>query len=555
MLLATSEPLNIAAHWTSILPPIFAITMAIWTKRIYLSLSAGIVLAIALLGGHEYSHQPTTKADPSVTDSSASQRVWRATRAAVSTGAENHLWKQLSSESHLRVFVFTLLMGAMVGVMYRSGAMLGLVAALSPLARSRRGGQLVTWLLGMIIFFDDYANSLLLGNTMRPLADRLKISREKLAYIVDSTAAPVSGLALISSWVAIEISYIDAGLKGLAGLTNPPTEVIGNAFQIFLHTIPYRFYVIYALLFVPIVAWMRRDLGPMAKAEDAAWGKQALAESSSDSIESNARWYDAVIPIGIVVAVTLWLILETGLQKTTETEPTFFDIFGNGDSYIGLVYGALSGLLGAMGIAWIRGVAHGSIREAAVKGCLQVLPALAILWLSWSLSGLSEGLKTGEFLSDLVKQSQVPIWLLPSIVFILSAVVAFSTGTSWGTMAILVPLVVQVAYAMVTGDEKTESFDSLQPMMLASVGSVLAGAICGDHCSPISDTTILSSQASGCDHIQHVRTQMPYAMLVGLVSVVLGTIPAGLGVPAWILLPIGIGVLIFALRTLGKPTK
>ena len=563
---------TVNAHWSSLLPPVVAIGMAIATKRIYLSLGMGILIGIVLLGFHDYrvTSQAASKAASSRGEPSSEKLEkneeekkgekkplpvgkWHSTRRAVIAGAEKHLWAQLSDGDHLRVFVFTLLMGGMVGVLYRSGAMLGLVASLSPLAKSRRGGQIVAWALGLIVFFDDYANSLLLGNSMRPLADRLKISREKLAYIVDSTAAPVSGLALISTWVAGEISYIDGGLKVIA----KEAAISGTAFQVFVETIPYRFYVIFALLFVPMVALMRRDVGPMVKAEDEAL-KATSATMDDEQTETNGRWYDAIIPIVVVVLATLWLIFETGkasLIAEDKATDSLRDIFGAGNSYVALVYGSLAGLIVAMLIARLRGMKGEDIRSAAATGFAQVIPALAILWLSWVLSGLTKELETGKYLWVVVQQMNLPLWALPTVVFLLASAVAFSTGTSWGTMSILVPLVVQVCYSMVQSVSASDPFDATHHLMLASVGSVLAGAIFGDHCSPISDTTILSSQASGCDHIQHVRTQMPYALLVGSVSIICGTIPVGLGMPPWISLPLGFGSLIFLLRVLGKPTK
>lgn len=507
----------------SLLPPVVAIVLAILTKRVTVSLLAGIFIGALLVA----SGNPLT---------------------AVATTLETHLWASLSDSDHLRVFVFTLLMGAMVGVMQQSGGMAAIVKGIAPLARSRRGGQLTVWLLGLLVFFDDYANSLLLGNTMRPLTDRLKISREKLAYLVDSTAAPVSGLALISTWVAGEIGYVQDGFAdtSLAGTA--------DAFAVFIATIPYRFYVLWALIFVPLVAIVGRDFGPMLRAERKAIAGRSDSTSACSTDAPRAHWANAVLPILAVVLVTVVLILVTGSNSLAEqgvSETSVMSIFGNGDSYKSLVYGSLAGLLLAMLLAtlvarldWL------AIREAAATGAQQVGGALLILWLAWALSGLTkqEYLGTGRYLGELL-QSSLDVRLMPTLVFLLASAVAFSTGTSWGTMGILMPLVVPTVVGMLAADSTNISPDN--PLLVASIGSVLAGAIFGDHCSPISDTTVLSSQASGCNHVAHVRTQLPYALGVGAVSITCGTLPVGFGAPVLLLLPVGVAALVVLLLAFG----
>ena len=508
----------------SLLPPVVAIVLAILTRRVTVSLFAGIFIGALLLA----SGNPIT---------------------AVATTLETHLWASLSDGDHLRVFVFTLLMGAMVGVMQQSGGMAAIVRGISPLARSRRGGQLTVWLLGLIVFFDDYANSLLLGNTMRPLTDRLKISREKLAYLVDSTAAPVSGLALISTWVAGEIGYVQDGFA------DTPLAGTADAFAVFVATIPYRFYVLWALILVPLVAILGRDFGAMLRAERRAIAEPDNSSTATAKDPQRTHWANAVLPILGVVVVTVVLIIVTGsnaLAAEGVADQSVMQIFGNGNSYLSLVYGSLAGLLLAMLLGrLIAGLDWLTIREASMKGAQQVGGALLILWLAWALSGLTkqEYLGTGHYLGDLL-QSSLDVRLMPTLVFLLASVVAFSTGTSWGTMGILMPLVVPTVVGMLAVDLTMASPDN--PILIASIGSVLAGAIFGDHCSPISDTTVLSSQASGCDHMAHVRTQLPYALAVGAVSVTCGTLPVGFGAPVWILLPAGVTALAILLLVFGK---
>jgi Na+/H+ antiporter NhaC len=524
----------------SLLPPLLAITLAIVTRRVIVSLAAGVFVGAMILA------------------------EWNPFQAIVAV-VHAHLWPSLVDADHLLVFAFTLLMGAMIGVIHRSGGMHGIVDKLAPLARSRRGGQLVTWLLGLIIFFDDYANTLLLGTTMRPLADRLRISREKLAYVVDSTAAPVAGLAVISTWVASEIGYIQDGLDKIdIGGTS------GDALVVFVQTIPYRFYVLWALLFVPLVAWLRRDFGPMRAAEKAAQAGQTRPppggveaastavpeESSGQAAEPAARhWSLAVAPIAAAVFVIVAYILLTGLAAVTVERVDahgWISVMGMGDSYLALVAGSAGGLLWAAALAWCwGGQSTTQITGAAVRGTRLMLPVLAILWLAWTLSHVCDRayLGTGDYLGSLISERVAP-WLLPTLVFVIASAVAFSTGTSWGTMAILTPLVIQVTDRLMSSRAADAGID--HPVFLAAVGSVLAGAIFGDHCSPISDTTILSSKASGCPLVAHVWTQLPYAVVVGVVAIVAGTLPIGFGVNVWLLLPLGLLILVGWLLLVGR---
>jgi Na+/H+ antiporter NhaC len=524
--------------WWSVVPPVVAICLAIVTRRVVASLLFGIVVGVLIL-----------------TDWSGDAPML----AAVADLCEARLWPNLCDQGHLRVFVFTSLMGAMIGVIHRSGGMQGVVNSLAPLARTRRGGQLLTWFLGLLIFIDDYANSLLLGNTMRPLTDKLHISREKLAYLVDSTAAPVAGLALISTWVAGEIGYIDEGFSSVT----LPAGVAADAFTVFLATIPYRFYVLLALVFVPLVGFFGRDFGPMLAAERKVFRHgppSSRRDAASDGTAEGAprHWLNAVLPILVTLAVAIGLLLLTGHRKVggelaeTGMWRKLAQVFGAGDSYLSLVYGSLAGLLAAIFLSRLQGILSlVEARAAAFRGATLVLPALVILWLAWTLSGITdqENLGTGQFLGQQL-QAAVDVRWMPTLVFILSSFVAFSTGTSWGTMGILMPIVVSTTYSMMS--QQLDLVDPYAPIMTASIAGVLAGAIFGDHCSPISDTTVLSSQASGCDHVAHVWTQLPYALLVATVSIVFGTLPVGFGVPVWALLAMAVVALIVLLRVLGR---
>lgn len=625
-----------------VLPPLLAIVLAIATRRIVPSLMLGILCGAVILA---WSKLPA--------DLSGAERYWELTKGSIASFGEDFLFAPLLSSDTMNVFVFTMFMGAMVAVAHASGGMFGLVDAMSPLAKTRRGGQLTGWGLGLVVFFDDYANTLLLGNTLRPVMDRLKISREKLAYLVDSTSAPVASIALVSTWVAVEVGFIKGGYEQL-GFTN--AEDLG--FQAFVSSIPYRFYAIMALVFVFLIAWLGRDFGPMLTAERRALRRkgggtedqnitssgdpfqeeeQEAAAINADeaainpSPETPRRWINAVLPIAITLVVTIWLILVTGYNPD-EPDEGWVKQFQHGNSYIGLKYGALAGFLVAALSAWAQRLLTWSrIGQAGFMGIKMVLPALMILWMasgiklvtdqstfetnparssftiqngvitpyptgdnvpedppkidvsiSQTYEGLatltitrtgsadqpvvttyeklqsldkvapedrelfraaydrasmqrSGGLATANYVGSEIRQLVSPEWM-PTIIFILASAVAFSTGTSWGTMGILTPLVVSVTYQMLAlANPQTAAVDLVHhPILVGSIGSVLAGAIFGDHCSPISDTTVLSSVSSGCNHIAHVRTQMPYALVVALLVIPLGTIPVGfLGLAWW----------------------
>lgn len=540
--------------WLSLLPPLVAIVLAIVTRKAAVSLVMGIFCGALLTTGGNFFE-------------------------AVYDTCEVHLWPTFTDPGKLRVFSFTLLMGAMIGVICRCGGMQGFIRLISPLAKTRCGGQLVTWLLGLLIFFDDYANTILLGSTLRPLCDRLKISREKLAYLVDSTAAPVAGLSLLSTWVAVEIEYVREGIETLGAATD------WKAIDLFVFSIPYRFYVLASLVLIPMIALSGRDFGPMLRAE-----RRRLRESykSSDdpaalldevSREMPTRWYNAVLPIVVTLGVVMWLLYSTGLEVLSVTrpdiDPELRDILGAANSSLSLQYGALAGLVLALLLARIqRLVAWPQLLQAAGQGARIVLPAIAILWSASALSRMTgsrsvEGaptvatyefkdhrLYTGDFLAQSFLASEdsgvdsadrtpgIKAKLLPTIVFLLAAFLSFATGTSFGTMGIMLPIVVTLTHALLSAEGAMVA--ATNPLVLASVGSVLAGAVFGDHCSPISDTTILSSQSCACDHVAHVVTQLPYALLVAAVSVIFGTLPLGWGVSVWLLLPLQ-AVALFAL--------
>jgi Na+/H+ antiporter NhaC len=542
--------------WLSVIPSLIAIGLAIATRRVVLSMFIGLFCG-ALITVHG--------------------NVFR----ALGDTMELHLWQALIQESRLRVFLFTATMGAMVGVIERAGGMAGLVQVVSRYAHNRQRGQLVTWLLGMLVFFDDYANSVLLGSTLRPLCTRLRISREKLAYLVDSTAAPVAGLAVISTWVAGEIDFVQNGLEGLPSSDGTPT-----AFRLFIASIPYRFYPIWSLAFVALVGWMQRDFGPMLKAEQRCLsGDDTSPELPGPHGDVRpSGWWNAVIPVVVTIASVVAFLYRTGVQSLGDVavpaDASLWQIFGHADSYFALLWGSVLGLFSAVVLVGLqRLLSWQQTQQAISQGALAMFPALVILLLASALStmtghdalpaGPSAGgstaypaqayrLYTGEFIASLLAQDSgapgragLAAWM-PTLVFVLAAVISFSTGTSWGTMAILMPIAIPLAHGAIT--PSTPDAWQTDPVLLGTIGSVLSGSIFGDHCSPISDTTVLSSQASGCEHTAHVWTQLPYALVVGLVSIVFGTLPLGFGWSVHLLLPAGLVVLAGVLWLVGTRT-
>jgi Na+/H+ antiporter NhaC len=548
--------------WWSIVPPLLTIILAISTRRVVPALLLGIIAGTLIFNfvpqvtlpksGDVAAAVATTTETPAPTTVSAKTAAW------VVDLFEGHLWHNLADGDHLRVLVFTMLLGMQIALIHSCGGMEAIVNWLAPLARSRRSGQILTYVMGLIIFIDDYANTLLLGSTMRPITDRLKISREKLSFIVDSTAAPVSGLALVSTWVATEISAISSGFK------NVGQDIGGESFSIFVATIPSRFYVIFMLIFVFLIAFLKRDFGSMLTAERKALthppGK-TLASGEHHEIKKGNVWY-AFLPIGITIILVFTLLIQTGLAGS---DPKDLDsltgwrywatLFGNGNSYIALLYGSLAGLVTIILMSQIGRLLNvAELQKGLISGFLHVLPALVILWLAWTLSRLAgkDFLGTGSHLAEMIKGS-IPLALMPTITFVLACGIAFSTGTSWGTMSLVIPLTIQTLWAML-GDMETAA-KIHDPIMIACIGSVLAGAIFGDHCSPISDTTVLSARASDCDLIAHTRTQMPYALTVAGISILCGTLPIGFGAPAWLLLILGTVAMIAVVLLVGQKVE
>ena len=453
-----------------------------------------------------------------------------------------------------------LVIGGIINLVSKMGGAKAIAEALAKKAKTPRSTQIVTWLLGLIVFFDDYANSLIVGPIMKPVADKMKVSREKLAFVIDATAAPIAGLAIISTWIGLEV-----------GLIKDAFDSIGqdvDAFGVFLQTIPFRFYNILILAFVVITALALREFGPMRKAEiKARKGEQVLKDINFDKATAEEAEvkegiklsiWNAIIPIGTLIITALIAFYYSGYSTVMNGDDTAVQAifnsslfsfeairtaFSNADASIALFQSALFSSIVTIALAVFKKIF--TISEAIdtwIDGMKGLIITGVILILAWSLGVVIKELGTASYLVTLLSSS-IPKFLLPSVIFIFGAVISFSTGTAYGTMGILMPLAIPLAF-------------SISPDMsyvVISTSAVLTGAIFGDHCSPISDTTILSSMGAGCDHIEHVRTQMWYSLFVGAITIVCGYIPAGLGIPVYIVLPVAIAVLTALTYIIGKP--
>lgn len=499
----------------SLLPPLVAIVLAMAFRRVILPLMLAILCGAVIL-------------------SSGDEGVWGFMLQTLKRFWDA-IWNSVTEWDHLRALAFSLLLGAMVGVLETGGGMVALVNRFASKVRSRRGAQTLITGLGLGIFFDDYANTLLVGGTMRTTADRFGISRAKLAYLVDTTSAPVAGLSPISTWVVTEISYVAAGLAAASIL-----DV--SAFALLIASLPFRFYPILALVMVFTIAISDRDFGAMRRELPEPHLPHSLPSGEEsqhvDDAQRNRLGWAAVLPIIGCVGTVIGSLYFTGWSEDTMLHEGVVrrlgEIISGGDSYGALIHGGATGLALAVILhRMIGSVPWKQLAGGAAQGAMHMLPAMMILWLAWALSAQTSAdqLNTGGFIASWLGSS-VPPWMLPTAVFLISAGVAFSTGTSWGTMAILTPISMHLAITVSDG----QPYDAVA---LATLGAVLAGAILGDHCSPISDTTVLSSRASGCDHIAHVRTQMPYALSVGFISIAAGTIPVAWGVSPYLCLAMG----------------
>ncbi len=514
--------------WVSILPPLIAIMLAFLLRSVIPALFVGLVVGAWAVNG--------------MTMPGAFRGFFEAITVYIVNTAID--------PDHMAIMVFTFLIGGMVGVISRNGGMVGIVDRIMPFASNPRRGQGVVATLGLTIFFDDYANTMIVGNATRPMSDKLHISREKLAYLVDSTAAPVSTIAVITTWIGFQVGLIDSAIRGLEGIDMTP-------YMLFLSSIPYSFYPILAIFFVFLVVYTGKDFGPMYKAETRARhsGEVVCPSATLSTDKSGEDFYhkndipcravNAVLPILTMITTVI-----VGLFISGEGE-TITDIIGSADAYSVLIWASLLGCAMAVALSLGQGILTlNETVEAWLAGGRFMLTGLVLLVMAWAVADVAGVLQTAPYLITILGESLSP-YTLPTIVFLLAGATAFASGSSWGVMAILMPLVIPLCWAVLQANGIADA--EHMHILYSCIACVLTGAVWADHCSPISDTTVLSSLATGCDHMDHVRTQIPYAVLGGTTAVLLGVLPAGFGLPWFILLPCGIVTLIVVHRFLGKP--
>lgn len=483
----------------SLLPVIVAVVLALWTKKASFALFCGVFVGAALLNGGNLWSSLVYVVDPLFLDS-------------------------VADKSSMKVILFSLLVASTVEIMRVGKGTQALVELIADFATTRRRALVGTWFAGLVVFFDDYANCLIVGSSMRPITDKLKISRAKLAYLVDSTAAPVATLALISTWIGYEVSLIDEAFQAIdpiklsaAGLTDV------NAYAFFMEGIPYRFYPILALVFGLVISISTRDFGPMYESE-----LLALDESlpETEPVNRNRLWL-GLIPILLLIGISGLDLYQQGIAKVPDAEK-IFEIIGAADGYDAMLKGSIASTAAAISLALLFRIPTADISKGVQEGSGRLMEAIIILILAWSIGSVMKELGSADYLIQVLDGSIAPEYL-PSLVFILAAGIAFATGTSFGTMGTLMPLALPLVV------QSGASYE----IILAVSAAVLSGATWGDHCSPISDTTVLSSAGADCDHAEHVRTQLPYALVAGFISLLCCSLPIGFGVHWGITLLLG----------------
>ena len=511
-ILLNNKPLDLKHRvipgWFSLLPPLIAIFLALAIKQVIVALAAGIFIGVFFI----YDMNPFI---------------------AFLRFGDTFMLNALIDQEHMLIILFTLMIGGVVGIISRNGGTVGLANVISKFAKSARGGMISSWVMGVSIFFDDYANSLIIGNMMRPITDKYKISREKLSYIVDATAAPVASLFIISTWIGYQVGLIQEAVNSIG--------INKNGYDLFISAIPYSFYSIATLFFVFLIVYTQKDFGSMLIAERRARETGRLSnnndvdnnefgESIQNYFSKQPRFLNGAIPILIILFGTLAGLYFTGrnsLEEAGVKNYSLSDIIGNSDAFRSLLWASIASAFIAILMSISQKIL--SLEEsfkAWQKGVQTMLAAVIILVFAWAISNVTSEMKTADFIISVISEKIHP-GFLPAIIFLICALTSFATGTSWGIMAIVMPIAIPLTYN-ISNINHLDSFLAHQ-IMVGVIASVLSGSVFGDHCSPIADTTILSSLASKCNHIDHVKTQMPYAITVGITTLLLGYLPIGFG--------------------------
>lgn len=466
----------VGSMW-SLLPPIVAIGLALITKEVYSSLFIGI-----LTGGIVFA----------AASSSGFAGVFN-------TVVRDGIIANLSDKSNMGILVFLVILGIIVVLMNKAGGSRAYGDWAAKHIKTRAGASISTFVLGVLIFVDDYFNCLTVGSVMRPVTDKHKVSRAKLAYLIDSTAAPVCIIAPISSWAAA----VSGTVKDVNGI------------QLFIRTIPYNLYALLTLMMVVFIALSDTDYGPMKRHEDNAkkgdlfTTKSTVYPEDAQPKHSKGKVIDLLLPVAILIVMCVMGMLYTGGFFSGES---FVNAFANCDACYGLALGSMGALLVIVIYFLFRRVlTFSECMDSVPAGFKQMVPAILILTFAWTLKTITSSLEAGAFVSDLVKSATAVKVLLPAILFVVALGLSFATGTSWGTFGILIPIVTEVFKGELASVTTSGQIPS---MVIICISACLAGAVCGDHCSPISDTTIMASTGAQCDHVNHVSTQLPYAMTV-----------------------------------------
>ena len=495
-----------ATIW-ALVPPLVAIVLALITKEVYSSLFVGILVGGLFFSGFSFE------------------------------GTIMHIYNEgvigvLTDGYNVGILIFLVILGAMVCLMNRAGGSAAFGAWSSKHIKSRVGAQLATIALGVLIFIDDYFNCLTVGSVMRPVTDKHNVSRAKLSYLIDATAAPVCIIAPISSWAAAVAGYVEGE----------------NGLEVFIKAIPYNFYALLTLLMMVVIVVTKGDFGPMKLHERNAVNgdiyttpDRPYANASSDYVNPKGKVIDLIIPIiSLIVCCVIGMIYTGGFFEGAD----FITAFSNCDASVGLALGSFFGMVITIILYLVRKVLTFSDCMACIPdGFKAMVPAILILVFAWGLKAMTDSLGAAVFVEGVVKGFAGDLMaFLPAIIFVIGCFLAFATGTSWGTFGILIPIVVAV-------------FEESNPeLMIIGISACMAGAVCGDHCSPISDTTIMASAGAQCNHVNHVSTQLPYAITVAAFSFVT-YIVAGLTQNAWISLPVGAVLMIAVVLVLGKRNK
>ena len=511
-------PVLFQTFW-ALVPPLVAIILALITKEVYSSLFAGVIV-----GGLLYSYSYTS---PYVNPVMSLNHIFK-----------DGLIKPLSDEGHVGILLVLVFLGIIVAMMNKAGGSAAFGEWASKRVHSRRSAMLATTLLGCLIFIDDYFNCLTVGSVMRPVTDKEKISRAKLAYLIDATAAPICIIAPISSWAAAVSDFAPEGTNGI---------------MLFIRAIPYNYYALLSILMIVCLSIFKIDYGPMKRHElNALNGDLFTVEPTerrtNDKVTGKGKVVDLVVPVIMLILFCVIGMIYTG--GFFEGKP-FVNAFADSDASLGLAYGAFGGIVFMLLFYIVRGVLKFTDCMSCVEsGFKAMVPPIAILTLAWTLKAMTDSLGADKFVAALVMKEgfQNLNWAMPAIIFLIACGLSFATGTSWGTFGILIPITLN-AFPLNSGS----------PLAIICMSACMAGAVCGDHCSPISDTTIMSSAGAQCNHIAHVSTQLPYALTAAAVSFVaylfagiLQIFVPAYGVNSTISLVIGLGLMITIMFLLSK---